>query len=112
MVYSKRLATVIAFLVFAAPAIAKDWIPRGGGYWIDRDSIRRDGSLVFYDSTWVDLARGPPDDSHSGVNYAYDCRTTILYSVENSNLKPSGFSERPTPVTSEQAELYNALLCN
>ena len=108
-----RLTVLAALVGFATPAYARNWLDEGNGYWIDRDSISRNGDWVYYYSDWKDP--GPPAQEGEPLspNYAYNCVTWIMAAVEkNGELTPPGFNSEFRAEDADRAAHYSSILCN
>ena len=90
----KRAALLTLALVLAAiavPAGAKNWVTLDyqlgrGGQWLDRDTLRRDGDLVYFEASARLGNRVYPDDRTPGITQAYNCRTKTLHRVRDGAL--------------------------
>lgn len=98
--------TAIAMIGLASPAVARTWISVGSGYWIDRDSIRRQGDLVYFNLNWNDPARGAPESNDSGSDKVYNCATNHVYSAEAGPSDAGG-----GVLTGASAAEYSNILC-
>jgi hypothetical protein len=108
-----RLTVLAALVAFAAPAYARNWVDMGSDYWIDRDSISRNGDWVYYYLDWKDP--GPPAQEGGPLspNKAYNCVTWYLANVAaNGELTPDGFSSEFHALEADMAALYSSILCN
>lgn len=111
-------------LTVAAPADARNWVRIGEG-WVDRDSIRRAGNIVYFDMAgYIFHLEGVPptiglpdqpgvDETGDGDQWvrteAYNCRTHLAGSVgQNGGIDPF-FS---FPVERDEAAVVSALLCH
>ena len=105
------LVPIAMGLALAVPVEARNWVSTTGGYWVDRDSVRRDGDIAYFFQTWTPRDRLPGEVS-TGATYAYNCRTRFLYGVQDGRLVAPGLSSTPSEVSSADAKLYSSLLCS
>ena len=105
------LVPAVLGLALAAPAEARNWVSIPGGYWVDRDSIRRDGALAYFYGAWTGPDRLPGEVS-TGTTYAYNCRTRFLYGVQDGRLVAPGRSRTASEVSRADAGVYAGLLCH
>ena len=76
----------IALSAIAVPAAAKNWVTLDyqlgrGGQWLDRDTVRRDGDLAYFEASARLGNRVYPDDRTPGIAQAYNCRTRVAGSL-------------------------------
>ena len=83
-----KLMLALAAGGLVVPAAAKNWVTLDyqigrGGQWLDRDTVRREGDLVFFEASRRLGNRVYPDDGTPGIAQAYDCRTKTLHPVRD-----------------------------
>jgi hypothetical protein len=85
------LTLTLSLCAIAVPAAAKNWVTLDyqlgrGGQWLDRDTIRREGDLVYFEASARLGNRVYPDDRTPGIAQAYNCRTRTLHIVRDGAL--------------------------
>jgi hypothetical protein len=117
------LVSLVALgLTVAAPAEARNWVRIRDG-WFDRDSVRRAGDLVYFDTAGViDTEAGAPpailpdqpraDDldfnGDPGPPRAYNCRTRVLSIVNENGRIEAMFNQQ---LSHDEAAVFARLLC-
>lgn len=98
---TRLLSWVLAFALsgVALPAAA-NWVTLDyqlgrGGQWLDRDTVRRDGDLVYFEASARFGNRVYPDDRTAGIAQAYDCRTKTLHRLRDGALDRGPDARRP-----------------
>lgn len=85
------LILALALSAITMPAAAKNWVTLDyqigrGGQWLDRDTIRREGDLVYFEASARLGNRVYPDERTPGIAQAYNCRTRTLHIVRGGAL--------------------------
>ena len=109
----KRTALLTCALVLSAvagPAAAKNWVTLDyqlgrGGHWLDRDTLRREGDLVYFEASARLGNRVYPDDRTPGIAQAYNCRTRTLHAVRDGAL------DRGRTLAGSAAIPYDYVVC-
>jgi hypothetical protein len=89
---ARLLTLALSLSAITVPAAAaKNWVTLDyqlgrGGQWLDRDSIRREGDLVYFEASARLGNRVYPDDRTRGIAQAYNCRTKTLHIVRDGAL--------------------------
>ncbi|MEA3012971.1 MAG: hypothetical protein QOD42_1516 [Sphingomonadales bacterium] len=105
------LALALALSAVIAPAaMAKNWVTLDyqlgrGGQWLDRDTLRRDGDLVYFEASARLGNRVYPDDRTPGIAHAYNCRTRTLHNVRDGAL------DRGRTLAGSAAIPYDFVIC-
>ncbi|HEV2817434.1 MAG TPA: hypothetical protein VGW40_09480 [Allosphingosinicella sp.] len=104
------LTLALSLSAIAAPAAAKNWVTLDyqlgrGGQWLDRDTVRREGDLVYFEASARLGNRVYPDDRTPGIAQAYDCRTRMLHAVRDGALAPGRI------LTGSAAIPYDLIFC-
>jgi hypothetical protein len=104
------LALALALGAIAVPAAAKNWVTLDyqlgrGGRWADRDTLRRDGDLVYFEASARLGNRVYPDDRTPGIAQAYNCRTRTLHRVSD------GAPDRGRTLAGRDAIPYDIVFC-
>lgn len=104
------LTLALALGAIAVPAAAKNWVTLDyqlgrGGQWLDRDTLRRDGDLVYFEASARLGNRVYPDDRTPGIAQAYNCRTKSLHRVSEGAL------DRGRTLAGRDAIPYDIVFC-
>ena len=83
-----KVILALAASGLAMPAAARNWVTLDyqigrGGQWLDRDTVRREGDLVFFEVSRRLGNRVYPDDNTPGIPQAYNCRLKTLHQVRD-----------------------------
>lgn len=104
------LTLSLALGAVALPAAAKNWVTLDyqlgrGGHWLDRDSVRRDGDLVYFEASDRLGNRVYPDDRTPSIAQAYNCRAKTLHRVRDGAL------DRGRTLAGRDAIPYDLVFC-
>lgn len=99
-----------ALSAIALPAAAKNWVTLDyqlgrGGQWLDRDTVRREGDLVYFEASARLGSRVYPDDRTPGIAQAYNCRTKNLHRLREGAL------DRGRTLAGRDAIPYDLIFC-
>jgi hypothetical protein len=105
------LPLALALGILATPAGAKNWVTLDyqvgrGGHWLDRDTIRREGDLVHFESSARLGNRVYTDDRTRGIPQVYNCRTKTLHPVRDGRM------EEGRTLTGASATVHSLTLCH
>lgn len=104
------LLVALALSAIAVPAGAKNWVTLDyqlgrGGQWLDRDTVRRDGDLVYFEASARLGNRVYPDARTRGIAQAYNCRTKTLHRLRDGAL------DRGRTLAGSDAIPYDLIFC-
>jgi hypothetical protein len=107
MKHAFRLIVASVLAANAAQSGARNWVQTGTMYWIDLESVRRSGDLVYFAEATEEEGYTPPDNPEFLGASAFNCRTRYMYKVVDGQAQlQKGYIPAP-----EYADVYARHLC-